>query len=97
MERACSIPVLTQHPAENTVSPRVLPQLRALYESTHCSSLVLETSCRIRRKTGRAYSGRAFFSSLAKVSKSQELSGSAMAAIPAFPSIPKRHKRRVSA
>lgn len=56
----------------------------------------METSCRNRRKTGCAYSGRAFFSWLAKPSRSHEFSGSAMAAIPAFPSMPERQKRRES-
>lgn len=75
-------------------SPPRFPQLHVQCERARHGSLVLETSCRNRRKTGRAYSGRAFFSLLEKSSRSQEFSGSAMAAIPALPSIPKRQRMK---
>lgn len=74
--------------------PPRLPQLHVQCECACHSSLVLETSCRNRRNTGCAYSGRAFFSLLENSSRSQEFSGSAMAAIPALPSIPKRQRRK---
>lgn len=49
---------------------------------------VLSTSGRKRRKTGRAYGGRTFSMSFTSFSRSADWDGSAMAAIPAFPSAP---------
>lgn len=88
-----SIPTL-QTDLCNQVFPSQAPQPHAQCECACHGSLVLETSCRNRRKTGRAYRGRAFFSLLEKSSRSQEFSGSAMAAIPALPSIPKRQRTK---
>lgn len=49
---------------------------------------VLLTSGRKRRNTGRAYGGSAFSISFTNLSRSVAWDGSAMAAIPAFPSAP---------
>ncbi len=59
-------------------------------------SPVLSTSGESRKKTGRAYEGRAFCTSRRNVSQLKSFVTSAMAAIPAFPSTPdEKHREQL--
>ncbi len=60
-------------------------------------SPVLSTSGESRKKTGRAYEGRAFCTSRRNVSQLKSFVTSAMAAIPAFPSTPDEKHREPKA